>query len=237
MPIFFPETEENGLAPLSREDSHHALRVLRIKPGSYVQAAWKGRRYAGELLERDGLAAVKLERALPSTESPLRITLYQGLPKGDKLENVIRAATELGAAAIVPCLFSRCVARAEAAQEGRKRERLVKIMREAAMLSYRTVLPELGEVLDFDALCDRLKGHQLALVPWEEAEGAAFPVVPYGICDIALVIGPEGGITAEEIARMPAKAVSLGPRILRTETAGAAAMAMLMAGSGGKARE
>ena len=232
MPIFFPEHEENGLAILSKEDSHHALRVLRIRPGSTVQAAWEGRRFSGELQDCQGLAAVKLAQELPSTEAALRVTLYQGLPKGDKLEAVVRAATELGAHAIVPCLFSRCVPRAEAALEGRKRERLVKIAREAAMLSYRTVLPEVGELTSFDAFCEKLTSHQLVLVPWEEAGQAALPEAPDGVMDIALVIGPEGGITPDEIARMAAVPVSLGPRILRTETAGAAALAMMMARTG-----
>ncbi|MGI6694926.1 MAG: RsmE family RNA methyltransferase [Christensenellales bacterium] len=231
MPIFFPERVDHDLALLSKEDSHHALRVLRLRLGSTVQAAWEGRRFAGELTQQNGLAAVRLKDELPSTEASLRLTLYQGLPKGDKLEGVIRSATELGAAAIVPCLFSRCVARAEAVQEGRKRERLLKIAREAAMLSYRTALPEIGELLNFEALCDALMSHQLALVPWEEAD-APLPAVPEGVTDIALVIGPEGGITAEEIKRLAAVPVSLGPRILRTETAGAAAMAMVMAKAG-----
>lgn len=233
MPIFFAEREEGGLALLSREDSHHALRVLRLRPGSAVQAAVAGRRFAGELTEQGGLAAVRLAEELPSTESPLKVTLYQGLPKGDKLESVIRAATELGASAIVPCLFSRCVARPEAAEGERKRERLVRIAREAAMLSFRTLLPEIGELLSFDALCGRLGQHQAALVPWEEAGGAALPEAPADVRDIALVIGPEGGITPEEIARLPARPVSLGPRILRTESAGAAAIAMLTARAAG----
>lgn len=231
MPIFFPERVDHDLALLSKEDSHHALRVLRLRLGSTVQAAWEGRRFAGELIQQNGLAALRLKDELPSTEASLRLTLYQGLPKGDKLEGVIRSATELGAAAIVPCLFSRCVARAEAVQEGRKRERLLKIAREAAMLSYRTALPEIGELLNFEALCDALMSHQLVLAPWEEAD-APLPAVPEGVTDIALVIGPEGGITAEEIKRLAAVPVSLGPRILRTETAGAAAMAMVMAKAG-----
>lgn len=229
MPIFFPEQEQNGLALLSKEDSHHALKVLRLRPGSSVQAVFGGSRFAGELLVREGLAAVKLAQQLPSTEAPLRVTLYQGLPKGDKLEAVVRAATELGASAIVPCLFARCVVKPDAAQEAKRRERLMKIAREAAMLSFRTVLPEIGALLSFEALCQRLSTHQLALVPWEEAADAALPEASPGVSDVAIVIGPEGGITGEEIARLPAVPVSLGPRILRTETAGAAAMAMLMA--------
>jgi 16S rRNA (uracil1498-N3)-methyltransferase len=100
------------------------------------------------------------------------------------------------------------------------------------MLSYRTALPEIGELLRFEALCERLKAHQLALVPWEEAAGGLMPGLHGDVMDIALVIGPEGGITADEIARLPATPMSLGPRILRTETAGAAAIAMMMARMG-----
>ena len=233
MPLFFPEKVENGLALLSPEDSHHALKVLRLRPGSQVQTAFLGRRFAGELLIQNGLAAIRQQEELSSTESPLKVTLYQGLPKGDKLESVARAATELGVRAIVPCLFSRCVVKNADEKDQKRRQRLQKIIREAAMLSFRTELPEIGELLDFEALCERLKDHQLALVPWEEAAEAALPAAPDGITDIAIVIGPEGGITPEEIGRLPARPVTLGPRILRTETAGAAAIAMLMARSGG----
>ncbi len=205
---------------------------MRLRPGSAVQAAVGGKRFAGQLTLQGELAGVKLAQELPSTESPVRVTLYQGLPKGDKLETVVRAATELGACAIVPCLFTRCVVKTAAGLETKRQARLQKIAREAAMLSYRTALPEIGELLRFEALCERLKAHQLALVPWEEAAGGLMPGLHGDVHDIALVIGPEGGITADEIARLPATPMSLGPRILRTETAGAAAIAMMMARMG-----
>ena len=97
------------------------------------------------------------------------------------------------------------------------------------MQSGRTLIPEVETPISYKKLIDRLKRHGQALVPYELENGASLREVYRGALDVALVIGPEGGFTEEEIQGMPALPLTLGPRILRTETAGAAAIAMLLA--------
>ena len=227
MPDFFCGDAAEGLALLSEEDSRHALRVLRLKPGDAVRVILSGHRFLGRLDVLEGRAAVRLGEPLPGSEARTRITLYQGLPKGDKLDLIVRQATELGVHAIVPCLFARCVPRPES---GVKRlERLNRIAREAAMQSGRALIPEVEEPLLFSDLPGRLSLHGQALVAYEAEQALSLRDAYCGAGEVALVIGPEGGFTPEEIREMPARPVTLGPRILRTETAGIAAAAMLLA--------
>jgi len=227
MPDFFCGPETDGLAPLGPEDARHALRVLRMRPGDAMKAVVGGRRYRATLETRGDAAFARLLSPLPGSEARTAITLYQGLPKGEKLEQVVRQATELGVFAIVPCVFARSVPRPEG--EGRKADRLNRIAHEAAMQSGRTVVPRVEDTLGFEALLARLPRHGQALVPYEMERGQTLRAAYRGADDVALVIGPEGGFTPEEIRAMPAVPVTLGPRVLRTETAGVAAIAMLLA--------
>ena len=225
MHSFYCEQRQGDLALLTKEDSRHAHKVLRLKEGDRVQVVLEGARYEAVLVGEEGTA--RLVTPLESTEAKVRITLYQGVTKGDRMDYTIQKGTELGVHAFYPCLMQRCVLR-EA--EG-KVERWQRIAREAGKQARRTVLPVVHEVLPFAALCARLAGHEQALVPWEEG-GASLRVAYQGAMDVAVVIGPEGGITPEEIAAMQAKPVTLGPRILRTETAGPVAAAAILLLSG-----
>ena len=227
MPDFFADSLDAGRAALSAEDSHHALRVLRLKPGDALRVSIHGRRYGAVLEAEGGRAFARLGQEMNTSEARTRITLYQGWPKGDKMDQIVRQATELGVHAIMPVLFTRCVARPE--QPDKKVERLNRIAREAAMQSGRTLIPEVGLPILAAGLPERLARHELALVAYELEGSRKLVDVAHGALDTALVIGPEGGLTEEEIALMGALPVTLGPRILRTETAGIAAIAMLLA--------
>jgi len=226
MPDFFTDQLEDGFALLSPEDSHHALRVLRLKPGELVRVSVNGQRFEAALEAKGGQASARVLKAISSSEPRTRITLYQGWPKGDKLDLVVRQAAELGVFAIVPCVFARCVSRPE---PGKKMDRLNKIAREAAMQAGRTLIPQVEPPIMYDELVGRLKRHEQALVAYELPLGQSLRQAYTGAADVGLVIGPEGGFTPQEIEGMPAAAVSLGPRILRTQTAGIAAIAMLLA--------
>ncbi|MBR6954253.1 MAG: 16S rRNA (uracil(1498)-N(3))-methyltransferase [Clostridia bacterium] len=224
------------LVPLSREDTLHAVRVLRLKPGDRAELFWQDQRYLAEAVSLDSESALfRVLSPLPSTEARLRITLFQGISKADRMELTIQKAVELGAEAVVPVAMTRCVARLEPGDAGRKIERWQKIAREACKQSGRCVEPAVSTPVTIPALCRALAGYDAALVPWEEAEGygpAAFHRDHPEVRRLALVIGPEGGITPEEIGALQAagcRPVTLGPRILRTETAGPAAIAALMA--------
>ena len=196
--------EIGSLVTLSEEDARHASRVLRMQPGDAAELFLDGRRFSAEIAEMtaEGVTA-RLISELPSTEATLRITLYQGLPKAEKMELIVQKAVELGAARVVPVAMKRCVVQLSAKDGAKKQERWQKIAREACKQSGR---------------CAR--GYSLTAFHREHPE----------IRDLAVVIGPEGGMSADEIARMKdcgCQSVTLGARILRTETAGLCALSAL----------
>ena len=165
----------------------------------------------------------------------MRVTLYQGVPKGDKMEYIVQKCTEAGVSRIVPVNMPRCVARLSADDE-KKRVRWQRIAREAAKQAFRASVPEITPPVSISELPGLLSGHALALVPWEEAQsGTLRTLITPDTHDLAIVIGPEGGMSDEDIAPMlaaGARTVTLGPRIFRTETAGLAAIVAAMTMSG-----
>ncbi len=234
--FFAAEAPSAGaLVSLVPEDARHAAQVVRLRPGEQAELHHEGGRWLAEAVALSPDQAVfRVLEPLPSTEPALRVTLFQGLPKADKMELIVQKAVELGAEAVVPVAMQRCVVRLDARDAERKRERWQKIAREAAKQSKRCTLPQVGAPLDLSGLIDALPGFDAALVPWEEARAlslAGFRAANPDVRRLALVIGPEGGIEPAEIARLEAagcRSVTLGPRILRTETAGPAALAALM---------
>lgn len=226
----------DGVACLEESDARHACRVLRLAPGDQVELMDGARRFRAEILPGAGDAVrCRLVEELPSTEAALRITLFQGLPKAEKMEFIVQKLTELGAVAVVPVTMERCVARMTERDGEKKRERWQKIVREAAKQSGRTVLPTVETPARFEAMLERFKDFDAVLTPWEEARGYGplqFSREHPQARNLALVVGPEGGITAAEVMRMEAagaRPLTLGRRILRTETAGMAASAALLA--------
>ena len=220
---------------LAEEDARHASRVLRMKPGESCELFMDGGRYAAEIHTiTDSEVACRVLQALPSTEASLRVTLYQGLPKADKMELIVQKAVELGAERIVPVAMSRCVVQLNARDGAKKQERWQKIAREASKQSGRCMLPQVDCPITFKQLLQRLTEHDAAIVPWEDAEGyslTAFHREHADIRSVAVVIGPEGGMSEEEVRQMQAcgcKSVTLGPRILRTETAGLCTLSALL---------
>jgi 16S rRNA (uracil1498-N3)-methyltransferase len=227
---------QNGTAYLEPSQAHHALNVLRLEKGDEV-VLMDGRSLHKAVLSAldGGRVRCDIMEELPSPEACLRITLYQGLPKADKLEWIVQKCTEAGVANFVPIALSRCVSIVTGKDAAKKQERWQRIVQEAAKQSGRAAIPEVTLPLSFAKALELMKGHELVLVPWEEASGFGpgkvheqFPHVR----DIAIVIGPEGGIAPEEIERLTsigAVPMTLGRRILRTETAGLAAAVSLFA--------
>lgn len=232
---FFASPLDEGRALLSPEESAHAMKVLRMHQGDSCQALMEGEIYAASILETGDQVILALGEKLPSTEPSLRITLYQGLPKGDKMDMISQKCTEAGIAQIVPVLFSRCVTKWEKKDNEKKLPRWQRIAAEAAKQSGRAILPRIAPPVTLKELCALLPGHDLALVPWEDQEGNGIRKQFQGQKDIAIVIGPEGGIDGAEIDQLTAAGaipVTLGPRIFRTETAGLAAVISLLTLSG-----
>ncbi len=225
----------SGVFMLSREESDHLLKSLRMRPGDAVQIIAARRLYEGEIAAADGgIVNVRVRRELPSPEPAVRVTLLQGLPKADKLELIVQKATELGVYRIQPVEMARSVARITDKEE-QKRERLARIALEAAKQAGRAHVPQVLGAVRLEEALKTLRG--TVYVAWEEAASLRLSqaLAQNRPEEITLVIGPEGGIAAEEIVRLEAagaKPVTLGPRILRTETAGLCALAVVMAAYG-----
>lgn len=233
---------------LSREESAHAARVLRLRAGEEVRLLDGQNLYAAELIHvhENGVTA-KITGLLPSPEAGVRITLIQGLPKADKPEMIAQKATELGAWELWFVQTERSVAKAEDGAKGeKKRERLRRIALEAAKQSGRAHVPEIAQTLSFRGLCKRLEEKQAGQEPfdavfvaWEEEQAVrlseAVTAHQGGLGSVAVVIGPEGGLSAVECKALEdtgARCVTLGKRILRTETAGLCAIAVILTALG-----
>jgi 16S rRNA (uracil1498-N3)-methyltransferase len=227
-----PDRLAAGRVTFDAGESRHLSRVLRLQPGDTVIATDGAGRDYKVRLESVGEAAsgTVVAEAAGVPESPLAITLVQGVPKGDKMEAIVRAATELGVARVRPVLCERTIVRLESARWRDRARRWQRVAREAAKQSGRAVVPEvemprpllecLGAATD------------LALCLWEGGGQPLGVVLAAGGAPrtATVIVGPEGGLAAAEVeaARAAGVAVvSLGPRILRTETAGPAIVAIL----------
>lgn len=238
MPRFFSETI--GRSPvIEGSDAAHIAGALRMRPGERLTVCdLKGTDYLCEILtaDRSRVELAVLETTPTKSEPGLAVTLYQCIPKGDKLDGVVQKAVELGVSRIVPVLSSRCVSRPDEKAMGKKVDRWQKIAREAAGQSGRGILPAVGPAVTFKACATELADYDLSLFFYEEGgdplrEAVARTALPPSGGTAAVLIGPEGGFAPEEAALADgagARTVTLGPRILRTETAPIAALTALM---------
>jgi len=232
---FYAERMDEDHAALPPEEASHALRVLRMGPGDACQALLEEKLFSAHILETEPRVILALEQELPSPEPGVLVTLYQGIPKGDKMDYIVQKCTEAGVRRIVPVAFSRCVARWDARDAEKKRARLQRIAMEAAKQSGRAVTPEVLSPISPSQLETELALYDAALIPWEEERGHGLRANWQGQKNVAVVIGPEGGLDEKEIARMREAggvSITLGPRIFRTETAGLAAILSLLTLSG-----
>lgn len=221
---------------LQQEDAQHCLRVLRLTVGDEAEVYVGGRRYAAKLLSAEGNnVTMQLLSEKPSTEPKTKITLFQGLPKGDKMELIIQKAVEIGVTEIVPVEMTRSVVRLSGKDGEKKRERWQKIAREATKQSARAIMPTVCTPVKLKDAMAMVAKDTLSLVAWEEEHTRSLTQIheEYSeVRSIAIWIGPEGGIDEKEIAQLMAETnaqcVTLGPRILRTETAGLVMLANLL---------
>ena len=230
---FFVDNIGPDTALIEGEDLKHLSSVLRLKKGDRVMLSdGKGSECEGEIERVEpGRAQVKTGPWRPSVSEPHhKITLFQCLPKTGKMETIIQKCTELGVNALVPTLSSRCVVQPGKDFE-KKLARYRKVAREAAMQSHRGIVPEVLPLVElrkadlslFDTVYVAYEGEK------EQSLKRVMADRPGGC--VALFVGPEGGFEPEEVAILVekgAKAVSLGPRILRTETAGMAMVAQIL---------
>ena len=229
----------DGIAYLNEEDSRHALRVLRMEAGEEIELVAAPNRYLAVIEDVGGdRVSARITAPLRSTEARAMVTLYQGLPKADKMEMIAQKTTELGVYAIQPVAMERCVVKIEGKDAAKKTERWQKIAREAVKQCARVNVPEVRDVKKLAALKAELERLDLLIVPWEDARDGSVCACVQALEGveaprIGILIGPEGGISEKEAAWLRdeagGKLVTLGPRILRTETAGLCALTMVMA--------
>ena len=200
-----------------------------------MEIIWDHHRYAACLTAcTPKEASAVLVRQLPDTEPRLRLTLFQGLPKADKMDMIVQKAVELGVHRVVPVLMERSIVRPDEAGMRKKQERWQKIAREACKQSGRTDDMEVALPVPLSSLSETLTSLDAVAVPWEEAGAVSLRTWQADHADaisVGILIGPEGGISPGEIERLQsagAQSVTLGPRILRTETAGLCAVSCLM---------
>lgn len=220
-------------------DVNHIKNVLRMKPGEEIAVSngQDGKEY------RCGIVSIEEDRVIcelrfikeDGLELSSRVHLFQGLPKADKMELIIQKAVELGVYEIVPVETRRAVVKLDAKKAKQKTERWQAIAEAAAKQSKRRIVPLVSEPVSFIQALKRAESMEVKLIPYELAEGMArtkeiFQNLPED-ADIAVFIGPEGGFEEAEIEKAGESGVepiTLGRRILRTETAGFTVMAWIM---------
>lgn len=221
-------------------DVNHIRNVLRLRPGDEISVSngIDGKEYRcgivsiGDTVECE-LRFIKEE----SVELPLRVHLFQGLCKGDKMETVIQKTTELGVYEVIPVQMIRSVVKLDDKKAASKVSRYVGVAEAAAKQSKRAVIPQIHQVCDVSRAIEYAKSFDKIIAPYELAAGESFDATRKvmdsvkGLKDIAVFIGPEGGFDDAEIGALKsagAETVSLGRRILRTETAGMTVLSWLV---------
>ena len=224
---------------ITGSDVNHMKNVLRMREGETLTVCdGAGMEYFCEIIgfEAGEVQLAVLEKKQAETELPVRLVLYQGLPKKDKMELIIQKAVELGAVEVVPVLTKRCIVKLEdEKKEAKKLERWQAIAESAAKQSGRGIVPKVSKVLHYKEAIKQAKEAGMVLIPYELAEGMkslreAANKVP-GERQVSVFIGPEGGFEEAEVDYARENGVipvSLGKRILRTETAGFTTLSILM---------
>ncbi len=235
MPRFFVADVTGNSVQITGEDALHLARSLRVRVGEVITVCdHSGTDHTCEVVavSSDCVTAKITHSMASASETPFPITLYFGLPKGDKTETILQKGVELGATEFVPILTTRCISRPDQKSLEKKLVRWQKIVREAAGQSGRGVLPVVREVMSFDRAIDELSTYELAIMFYENATKPLGEVLQDMHGRIGILTGPEGGFEPTEADTALQKGVhlcSLGPRILRCETAPLAALAILTA--------
>lgn len=230
--------EENQSICLTGSDVNHIKNVLRMRLGNEVFISdGASREYRCRIREYTefGVCLTILEQGETAYELPSRLYLFQGLPKGDKMELIIQKAVELGAYAVIPVEMKRCVVKLDEKKAEKKRVRWQQIAESAAKQSKRMLVPEIYPVMPYEDALKMAQDLDVCLLPYENAKGMVHTrQVIDKLCpgqSVGIFIGPEGGFEEDEVAAAAAygaEPITLGKRILRTETAGLAILSVLM---------
>ncbi len=218
-------------------DHNHIKNVLRMKVGDtiLISANGKSNLCEIEIIDNDEIVAPIIEEDYQNTELPLQIHLFQGLPKSDKMELIIQKAVELGVYSITPIEMKRCIVKLDDKKKKSKQTRWQAISESAAKQSKRNTIPEINEIISYKAALNAAKELDLLLVPYENEDGILSTKEALAKLkeakSVGIIIGPEGGFDDAEIEaakNSDGRIISLGKRILRTETAAITAVGMCM---------
>ncbi|MBE6809513.1 MAG: 16S rRNA (uracil(1498)-N(3))-methyltransferase [Ruminococcaceae bacterium] len=219
------------------DDYKHIKNVLRMTVGEQFLVSCNDISDLCEIesFESDTVVVKIIEKNYQSTNLPIKIHLFQGLPKSDKLELIIQKAVELGVTTVTPVSMKRSIVKIDDKKKKSKQERWQAIATAAAKQSKRTSVPEVCDIISYKEFIERAKDLDLLLVPYECAEGmsatkTALSEIKNGM-NVGIIIGPEGGFEEKEVdtaLSIGGKVISLGSRILRTETAAITSIAMCM---------
>lgn len=233
-----PAQVQDTVIYVEGQDVNHMKNVLRMKVGEQVEISdgneWN---YLCEVsdFELEKVVLTILERRKADTELDSKLYLFQGLPKNDKMEWIVQKAVELGVYQVIPVSMKRCVVKLDDKKASKKVERWNGISESAAKQAGRSLIPEVTEVLSYEQALEQAKKLDVVLVPYELAKGIEetkqiLSEIQRGQ-SVGIFIGPEGGFEREEVEKAietGARPVTLGRRILRTETAGMTMLSILM---------
>ena len=231
MPKFFVSQEQvkNDEIIIIGTDVNHIRNVLRLKLDDEIEICLKETNNTyictiSKYLEKEVLCKIKEEK-LNSTEPKVYIHLFQGLPKADKMEYIIEKGTEIGISEITPVYLNRCIVKLDDKKEKNKNERWRKIAEVAAKQSGRDFIPIINNLININNIFEKIKDYDIVILAYEKEKNLKLKEVLRNyknVRKVAIVVGPEGGLEEAEVdylKSLEAKVVTLGNRILRTETA------------------
>lgn len=236
---FFAEenNKQNSHYILDGTNFNHIKNVLRMEIGDTCLVSFEGKSDLCRIdsFLADAVSLEILEEDYTDTELPIKIYLFQGLPKGDKMEYIIQKCVELGVYGIMPVEMKHCIVKLDAKKAKSKQTRWQSISESAAKQSKRNIIPEIMEVSSYSKALEFAKNLDLILVPYENKEGITATTEALkelkNVKSVGIFIGPEGGFEKAEIEKAldnNARIISLGKRILRTETAAITAVGLCM---------
>lgn len=249
MPKFFVRDDQinDNKVDIIGEDVNHISNVLRMKVGDEFQVCNSDttENYNVEIksFEKEKIICSIINKMKSEAESDINLKIFQGIPKSDKMELIIQKSTELGIKELIPVDMERCVSKISGKDEKKKIDRWQKISEVAAKQSGRDMIPKIHNVIKINDIVKVISDFDMMIVPYEKAEGYSFKDAIEEIkeydksnINIGIVIGPEGGFEPSEIEQLReagAKIVTLGKRILRTETVALAMSSVIMYELGG----
>lgn len=242
MPKFFIKANqiENDTINLTGEDVKHIANVLRKQIGDEINICniSTSENFLCQIEEtnKEFIRCGIIKKLLSEAEPKTQITIFQGLPKAEKMELIIQKCTELGAKQFIPVQMERSVVKLDSKSENKKIERWNKIAETAAKQSGRDFIPKVENLINLQKLCNLIQKYDIVLLAYENEENTTLKAILKTVKNkenlkIGIIIGPEGGIDRKEVEKLVeagAKTITLGKRILRTETVGLVMTSIIM---------